>query len=68
MVCGGAAIMMAMPSTAAAAVAATHVVPLAVARRRTPPETRAAYELARLRVADTREPPPRFAHLVRNHD
>ncbi|MCW2968593.1 MAG: hypothetical protein JWM71_2365, partial [Solirubrobacteraceae bacterium] len=27
-----------------------------------------SYELARLRAADTREPPPRFAHLARAHD
>ena len=61
--------MMNMSATAAAAVADTlRVVPLAVARRRSAPEQRVAYELARLRVADTREPKPQFAHLVRNHD
>ena len=58
-----------MSGTAAAAAAVvTRVVPLAVARRRTPPEARVAYELARLRVADTREPPARFAQLARSHD
>jgi hypothetical protein len=57
-----------MPSTAAAAAAVTRVVPLAAARRRTAPETRVAYELARLRTAATREPAPRFAHLAQGHD
>ena len=56
------------PSAAAATAAVTRVVPLGVARRRQAPHERVAYELARLRVADTREPPPRFAHLVRSHD
>jgi hypothetical protein len=34
----------------------------------TTPTQRAIYELARLRVADLREPAPRFSHLVRTHD
>ena len=42
------------------------VVPLR--RRSRPKEQRVIYELARLRVADTRTPPRRFAHLVRSHD
>ncbi len=35
-------------------------------RRSRPVERRVRYELARLRVADTREPPPKLAHLVRS--
>jgi hypothetical protein len=43
---------------------------IADARRRPSPspEQRVVYELARLRVADTREPPRRFGHLARPHD
>ncbi|MFL5845081.1 MAG: hypothetical protein ACJ762_10340 [Solirubrobacteraceae bacterium] len=47
------------------------VVPLIHASRRRPapsPEQRVVYELARLRVADTRNPPLRFLHLGRAHD
>lgn len=48
---------------------ASHVVSLVAASQRPPsPEQRVVYELARLRVADTREPPRRFAHLARVHD
>jgi hypothetical protein len=47
---------------------ASRIVPLAAARRRPAKEARVVYELARLRVAGMREPPPRFAHLVRSHD
>jgi len=40
--------------------------------RRRPPavplERRVVYEFARLRVADAREPPMRFAHLAVRHD
>jgi hypothetical protein len=46
-------------------------VALIAAARRAPvrsPEQRVVYELARLRIADTREPPRRFAHLARAHD
>jgi hypothetical protein len=47
------------------------VVPLIPAARRRPaptPVQRVVYELARLRVADTRNPPLRFPHLARAHD
>ena len=45
------------------------IVPLLAAQRRRPtPEQRVVYELARLRVATTRAPSPRLAHLVRSHD
>ncbi|MCW2991946.1 MAG: hypothetical protein JWM73_2540 [Solirubrobacterales bacterium] len=47
------------------------IAPLIAASRRRPtpsPEQRVVYELARLRVADTREPPRRFGHLARAHD
>jgi len=39
-------------------------------RRRPAPtaEQRVVYALARLRVADMREPPARLAHLARSHD
>ena len=50
------------------AAAATRVVPLATARKTPKPEQRVAYELARLRVADAREPPERFPQLARAHD
>ena len=33
-----------------------------------PREKRVIYELARLRLAETRNPPKRLAHLVRSHD
>lgn len=42
------------------------VVPLAAARRPVRAD-RVAYGLARLRVADLHEPPPRLASLVRGH-
>jgi hypothetical protein len=42
------------------------VVPLQ--RRHRPRETRVIYELARLRVAETREPPPRLLPLLRPRD
>jgi hypothetical protein len=50
---------------------ASRNVALLVASRRRPtpsPEQRVVYELARLRIADTREPPRRFGHLARAHD
>ena len=47
--------------------AASQIVPL-IAAVRPSPEQRASYELARLRVADVRDPQPRFAHLIRSHD
>lgn len=50
------------------AAAAVRVVPLIAAKGRPSPEQRAAYELARLRVAMTRDPRPRFEHLPRTHD
>jgi hypothetical protein len=50
--------------------ASRNVALIAAARRRPArsPEQRVVYELARLRIADTREPPRRFAHLGRAHD
>ena len=50
------------------AAASTHIVPLIAAKGRPSPEQRAAYELARLRVALARDPQPRFAHLLGAHD
>jgi len=50
------------------AAASTRVVPLIAAKLRPSPEQRVTYELARLRVADARDPQPRFAHLLRTHD
>jgi hypothetical protein len=48
---------------------ASQIVPLvAAAHHRPSPEQRVQYELARLRVADTRAPQSRFAHLIRTHD
>ena len=48
---------------------ASQIVPLIAATRDRPsPEQRVQYELARLQVADTRDPQPRFAHLIRSHD
>jgi hypothetical protein len=50
---------------------AQRIVPLIVAARRRSPqplEQRVAYALARLRMAGTREPAPRFGHLLRMHD
>jgi hypothetical protein len=43
---------------------------LALTRHRPAPtqQQRVIYELARMRVADTREPAPRFTHLARAHD
>ena len=57
-----------MMAMSAAAAAVTRVVPLAAARKAPKPDQRIAYELARLRVADTREPPERFPQLARSHD
>ena len=54
--------------SAAAASVPNHVVPLAAARRSSRQTERVIYEIARLRVADAREPAPRFAHLIRSHD
>ncbi len=51
---------------------ASRIVPLVAAGPRRantrPPHERVSYELARLRAADTREPPPRYAHLAQPHD
>ena len=49
---------------------ARNVALLTAARRRPAPapQRRVIYELARLRVAGTREPAARFAHLARAHD
>jgi hypothetical protein len=50
---------------------AERIVPLIMAARRrpvAPMEQRVAYALARLRIAETRDPQPRFAHLLRAHD
>lgn len=48
---------------------APSIVPLIVAKRRPPTyEQRVMYELARLRIAGTRDPAPRFAHLIRPRD
>jgi hypothetical protein len=50
---------------------ASRIVPLIAAgprRRMVAPRERVAYELARLRAADTRDPPLRFAYLARSHD
>jgi len=47
------------------------VVALFPTSRRRPgpsPEQRVVYALARLRVADMREPPVSLAHLARSHD
>ncbi|MEJ7785908.1 MAG: hypothetical protein WKF96_13970 [Solirubrobacteraceae bacterium] len=47
------------------------VVALFAAPRRRPrpsPEQGVVYELARLRVADMREPPVPLAHFARSHD
>ena len=57
-----------MMAMSAAAAAVTRVVPLAAARKAPKLDQRIAYELARLRVADTREPPERFPQLARAHD
>jgi hypothetical protein len=51
-----------MPATA------TNIVALAAVRRRPSPEQRVIYELARLRVAATRDPAPHLAHLIRPRD
>jgi hypothetical protein len=50
---------------------AQRVVPLIAASRRRPAPTReqrVVYEMARLRVASTRGPERRFAHIARAHD
>jgi hypothetical protein len=53
-------------------VPASRIVPLIAAGPRRantrPPHERVSYELARLRAADTREPPARYAHLAVPHD